>query len=169
MKKGGPVYDTWDDISQHKALYGLMSVFLICILVITFTWRITRLTILITPAFLWMSMRWIEDLVATFRAFTSLYRLLLIGKPALKRMRERRADLHSKVMDLAVGTLGLPGDPEKHFASIGGKEKGRVRGTWDHVVRYFSVKRRRKRDWNETLGLYDKVDYPVDDYPRAST
>ncbi|KAJ3537296.1 hypothetical protein NMY22_g5648 [Coprinellus aureogranulatus] len=168
MKKGGPVYDTWDDISQHKALYGLGSVFLICVLVIAFTWRISRLTIFITPIFLWMSMRWIEDGVATFRAFTSLYRLLRIGKLALKQLRERRAELHSRVMNLAVESLGLPADPEKYFSSVGGKEKGRVRGTWDHVVRYFSVKRRRKRDWNETLRLYDKVDYPVDDYPRPS-
>ena len=169
MKKGGPVYDTWDDISQHKALYGLMSVFLICVLVITFTWRFTPLTVLITPAFLWMSMRWIEDGVATFRAFTALYRLLLIGKPALKNLRERRSELHGKVTNLAVDTLGLPEDPEKYFASVGGKEKGRVRGNWDHVFRYFSVKRRRKRDWNETLRLYDKVDYPIDDYPRTDT
>jgi glycerol-3-phosphate O-acyltransferase/dihydroxyacetone phosphate acyltransferase len=169
MKKGGPVYDTWDDISQHKALYGLMSVSLICVLVIFFTWRFTPFTVLITPAFLWMSMRWIEDGVATFRAFTALYRLLLIGKSALKNLRERRSELHSRVTNLAVDTLGLPEDPEKYFASVGGKEKGRVRGNWDHVFRYFSVKRRRKRDWNETLRLYDKVDYPIDDYPHADT
>jgi len=33
-------------------------------------------------------------------------------------------------------------------------------GEWRAV---FSVRRRRKRDWNETLRLYDKTDYPADD------
>ncbi|KAF6760150.1 hypothetical protein DFP72DRAFT_805275, partial [Ephemerocybe angulata] len=166
MKKGGPVYDTWDDISQHKVLYGIPTILAVCIAVITYTWHISKFTLIVTPAFMWISMRWIEDGVAAFRAFNALFRLLLIGKPALRQLYEKRSDLHSRVTNLAVETLGLPEDPEKFFASIGGKEKGRVRGPWDHVVRYFSVKRRRKRDWNETLRLYDKVDYPTDDYPR---
>lgn len=75
-------------------------------------------------------------------------------------MHESRKDLHARVMNFAVSKLGLPEDPEFYFSHAGGKEKGRIRGSWDSKARYFSIKRRRKRDWNETLRLYDKVDYP---------
>jgi len=63
-------------------------------------------------------------------------------------------------MNHAVETLGLSDDPERFFVESGGKQKGRVRSKWDSGAKYFSVRRRRKRDWNETLRLYDKVDYP---------
>ena len=53
-------------------------------------------------------MRWIEDTVAAFRALAALTRLLLIVKLALQTMREQREGLHERVMELAVGTLGLP-------------------------------------------------------------
>jgi glycerol-3-phosphate O-acyltransferase / dihydroxyacetone phosphate acyltransferase len=54
-------------------------------------------------------------------------------------------------------------NPEAYFARRGGKEKGRVRGPWESGSRYFSLKRRRKRDWNEALRWYDVTDYPVVD------
>jgi len=41
-------------------------------------------------------------------------------------------------------------------------QKGRVRGQWDAVSRYFSIVRRRKRDWNETLKWYDMTEFPED-------
>ena len=72
--------------------------------------------------------------------------------------------LHAKVAALAVEGLGLPPDPEIYFVQSGGREKGRVRSPWDGKIKYFSVRRRRKRDWNETLKLYDMVDYPADEF-----
>jgi len=98
--------------------------------------------------------------VAAFRAFMALFRLLCVGESNLKKMLDVRSDLHSRVMNLAIAKLDLPENPESHFSQVGGKEKGRVSGSWDSGTRYFSIKRRRKRDWNETLRLYDKVDYP---------
>ncbi|TFK23664.1 acyltransferase-domain-containing protein [Coprinopsis marcescibilis] len=163
FKKTGPVLDTWDEIAQYKLIYGLLSGGVVWALVVIFTWPIAFITIPLTPAMMWITLRWFEDTVSTFRAFTALYRLLQIGKPALKRMREQRIDLHSRVANLAMNVLGLPAEPEKHFAKIGGREKGRITGDWDERARYFSIKRRRKRDWNEVLRLYDKVDYPVED------
>jgi glycerol-3-phosphate O-acyltransferase/dihydroxyacetone phosphate acyltransferase len=112
---------------------------------------------------MWITLRWFEDAVSAFRAFIALVRLLRVGKPALKAIRNRREDLYSRVMNVAINTLGLPPDPEVYFANLGSREKGRIRGHWDSKARYFSVKRRRKRDWNEILRLYDKVDYPDDD------
>lgn len=127
------------------------------------TFPFTVVTFLLVPALMWMTLRWLEDAVAAFRAFTALVRLLLVGKSTLRNMHARREDLHTRVMRLAVQTLGLPEDPEAYFARHGGKEKGRVRGNWESGSRYFSIKRRRKRDWNETLRLYDVVDYPKEE------
>lgn len=130
---------------------------------VIFTWPIAPFTIVLVPAFMWMTLRWFEDAVSAFRAFTALCRLLRVGKATLKSMHDRREDLHSRVMNLAIQSLGLPVNPESFFITAGGREKGRVKGPWDSTARYFSLKRRRKRDWNETLRLYDKVDYPDDD------
>lgn len=77
-------------------------------------------------------------------------------------------------MELAVGGLGLPEDVEEAFVLRGGesgegegergergrereKEKGRMKGRGKR--QYFSVRRRRKRDWNETLRLYEQWEY----------
>lgn len=160
--KSGPVWDTYDEIAQTKLVFGLLSgasVWLLCVLV---TLPIAPITAVAVPAIMWMSLRWFEDAVSAFRALMGLFRLFWIEKCTMKEMRERRADLHSRIGILAVRYLRLPEEPEKVFAESGGREKGRVRGAWESRVKYFSVRRRRKRDWNETLRLYDKVDYPED-------
>ena len=163
FKRTGPVWDTYDEIAQYKLTYGLISGLCIWLFATLVTLPVAPFTAVLVPAAMWMSLRWLEDAVSAFRALASLARLLWIGKPALREMRARREDLHRRVMELAVGTLGLPGEPETYFAESGGREKGRVRGRWASKAKYFSVRRRRKRDWNETLRLYD-VDYPNDDY-----
>ncbi|KAI0674869.1 hypothetical protein C8Q78DRAFT_964906 [Trametes maxima] len=164
FKRTGPVWDTYDEIAQYKLTYGLMSFLAVYLVAMLATLPVAFLTAVLVPAAMWMGLRWMEDAVAAFRAFNSLVRLLWIGEPALSKMRERRAGLHSRVTELAVGTLGLPADPEAYFAETGGTDKGRVRGRWASKAKYFSVRRRRKRDWNETLRLYDQVDYPDDEY-----
>ncbi|KAF8895688.1 hypothetical protein CPB84DRAFT_1782206 [Gymnopilus junonius] len=160
FKKTGPIFDTWDEIAQYKLIYGLMSGICVWLGAVTLTWAVAPVTFFLVPAFMWMTLRWFEDAVAAFRAFVALFRLLLVGKPTLKKMHEIRKDLHGRVANLAISKLGLPDDPEGFFSRAGGKEKGRIRGGWESKARYFSIKRRRKRDWNETLRLYDKVDYP---------
>ncbi|KAF9051112.1 hypothetical protein BDZ89DRAFT_1056984 [Hymenopellis radicata] len=160
--KTGPIFDTWDEIAQYKLIYGLMSGIMVWFSAVACTFPIAFITIWAIPVLMWMTLRWLEDAISSFRAFTALYRLLMIGRPMLKKMCEERVSLHSRVMNLAT-RLELPSDPELHYAEKGGKEKGRIRGKWDSGKRYFSITRRRKRDWNETLRLYDKVDYPDDD------
>lgn len=160
FKKTGPIFDTWDEIAQYKLTYGLVSGLCVWGAVVALTWPIATVTVFLTPAVMWMTLRWFEDAVSAFRAFMALYRLLWLGKPTLKKMYETRMDLHGRIMDLAVDRLHLPAEPESYFLLAGGKEKGRVRGGWESRARYFSINRRRKRDWNETLRLYDKVDYP---------
>lgn len=163
FKKTGPIFDTYDEIAQYKLIYGLMSGICVWIVAVALTWPIVPVNVFLVPAFMWMTLRWFEDAVAAFRAFTSLLRLLRVGKPALKKLREGRKDLHARVMNLAVSKLGLPDDPEVFFSERGGQHKGRIQGNWDGRKQYFSLRRRRKRDWNETLRLYDQVDYPLDD------
>ena len=137
-----------------------MSGLCVWMLGVALTWSFALATIFLIPAIMWMTLRWFEDAVAAFRAFMALFRLLCVGESNLKKMLDVRSDLHSRVMNLAIAKLDLPENPESHFSQVGGKEKGRVSGSWDSGTRYFSIKRRRKRDWNETLRLYDKVDYP---------
>lgn len=164
FKKTGPIFDTWDEIAQYKLIYGLMSGICVWIFAVALTWPFAVVTAFLVPAFMWMTLRWFEDAIAAFRAFTSLCRLLLVGKPTLKKMHEVRRDLHARVMNLATSKLDLPKDSETYFSHVGGTEKGRIRGSWDSRARYFSIRRRRKRDWNETLRFYDQVDYPDGDF-----
>ena len=164
FKKTGPIFDTWDEIAQYKLTYGLISGICMWIFGVIMAWPIAQYNALfLIPLLMWMTIRWLEDTVSAFRAFTTLLRLLCIGEPQLKAMHEKRHGLHSRVMNLAVSMLGLPSDPEIFFRTSGGRQKGRIQGRWEGGTRYFSIKRRRKRDWNETLRLYDKVDYPEDD------
>lgn len=141
-------------------MYGLLSGLVVWISSILLTLPFVTITAILVPALMWMTLRWLEDAVSAFRAFTALLRLLWVGPTTLKELRETRHDLHSRIMNVAVGTLDLPQNPERHFLESGGREKGRVKSKWESGAKYFSMWRRRKRDWNETLRLYDKVDYP---------
>jgi glycerol-3-phosphate O-acyltransferase/dihydroxyacetone phosphate acyltransferase len=116
---------------------------------------------------MWLTLRWWEDAVSAARALNALIRLFLLGRHELARTKNWRQKLYTRVMDLAIGNekegvlgLGLPPNPEVYFANKGGREKGRVRGGWESGSRYFSLRRRRKRDWNEALRWYDVTDYP---------
>jgi len=160
--KSGPVWDTYDEIAQTKLVYGLASGFVVWAVCILTMPPLAPITAVAVPAIMWMSLRWYEDAVSASRALMGLIRLLRMDSKTTKEMRERREYLRSQLMTLATNYLRLPEDPERFFLESGGKEKGRVRGAWESRVKYFSVRRRRKRDWDETLRLYDLVDYPED-------
>ncbi|KAK7035454.1 hypothetical protein VNI00_011747 [Paramarasmius palmivorus] len=162
FKTTGPAWDVFDEIAQYKLIYGLLSGIIVWLLGVLVTLPFAMITAVLIPALMWMSLRWIEDAVSSLRSFMALARLLRVGRPALKEMYELRQVLHGHVMDLAL-EIDLPADPETYFVEAGGREKGRARGLWEGKAKYFSIRRRRKRDWNETLRLYDKVDYPEDD------
>jgi glycerol-3-phosphate O-acyltransferase / dihydroxyacetone phosphate acyltransferase len=163
FKKTGPVWDTWDEIAQYKLVYGFVSGLCVYATAVFLTLPIFPVTSVAVPLLMWMSLRWFEDAVSAARAFMALGRLLRVDTETLARLRATRADLHHRVMQLAVHGLDLPSDPERYFVSYGGKDKGRVVGRWASKTKYFSVRRRRKRDWNETLRLYEQFDYPSED------
>lgn len=162
FKKTGPIYDTFDEIAQYKLVYGLVSGLCVWFGATLFTFPIAHISVVVIPGLMWMSLRWFEDAVSACRAFITLSRLLRVGQPTLRRLGQARRDLHRRIMDLAVNGLGLSDDPETYFAQDGEKQKGRVTGRWESKRKYFSVRRRRKRDWNETLRLKEQVDYPSD-------
>ena len=187
FKKGKPVWDTWDEIAQYKLIYGLVSgigvwalagaVVLVQMAEGHWDWGVrgaVGVLVLGIPGLMWITLRWLEDAISAFRAVAALLRLLRLRRCKLEGLQSRRADLHQRIMQLAVHTLGLPPDPEQYFVdhdvddgnaglhSSGSQKQilGRVRSSWESGTRYFSVRRRRKRDWNETLRLYDQTEYP---------
>ena len=165
-KKSGPTWDTFDEIAQYKMVYGLGSGLAVWLFTILVSWPIAPLTALVVPVAMWLTLRWLEDAVAAFRALVSLVRLFVLGSAERVRVRAWRGILHFRVMALAR-ELGLPQDPERYFGEKGGRQKGRVRGGkwgWESGARYFSLKRRRKRDWNEALRWYDVTEYPKMDH-----
>jgi glycerol-3-phosphate O-acyltransferase/dihydroxyacetone phosphate acyltransferase len=163
FKKTGPVWDTWDEIAQYKLIYGLVSGLCVYAAAVFVTLPIFPVTSVAVPVLMWMSLRWFEDAVSAARALVSLWRLLRVKPATLSRLRATRENLHRRVVHLALHELGLPADPEKYFVRYGGKEKGRVVGRWASKTNYFSLRRRRKRDWNETLRLHEQLDYPSEE------
>ncbi|KAI0305770.1 hypothetical protein B0F90DRAFT_1624477 [Multifurca ochricompacta] len=160
FKKTGPVWDTWDEIAQYKLIYGLVSGLCVYATALFLTLHIFPVTVVAVPVLMWMSLRWFEDAVSAARALVALGRLLRVNPATLSRLRVTRADLHRRVIHLAVLGLGLPPDPERYFALDGRKDEGQVIGRWASKAGYFSLRQRRKRDWNETLRLYEQFDYP---------
>lgn len=173
FKRTGPIWDTWDEIAQYKLVYGLISGLCVWVLAMLVTFPIAFITAFAVPLVMWISLRWFEDAVSSFRAFSALAHLLFMPRSQMTLLQATRQDLHRRVAGLA-NALGLPEEPESYFSKAedaqdgaDGKwrrDKGRVRGVWESNTKYFSLRRRRKRDWNETLRLYDKADYPDDEF-----
>ncbi|KAI0027705.1 acyltransferase-domain-containing protein [Vararia minispora EC-137] len=163
-RTGGPVWDTWDEIAQYKLVYGLISGAAVWAAAVLLTLPVALITAVLIPAIMWMSLRWFEDAVAAARAFVALARLVLVPCATLTRLRAQRTVLHARLVRLAAERLGLPADPESAYAKASGPgHKGRVAGPLSGKARYFSVTRRRKKDWAETLRLYEDFDYPEDE------
>ena len=168
-RQTGPIWDTFDELAQYKIVYGLgagLGVWLLAVLATAPLLLAPLITAPAVPAVMWLALRWLEDAVAAFRALVALVRLVLLGTSELARVRAWRERLHARVVALAR-EVGLPQDPERYFSERGGRQKGRVRGGkwgWESGTRYFSLKRRRKRDWNEALRWYDVTEYPKMDY-----
>lgn len=171
-KQTGPVWDTYDEISQTKLIYGLAAGSATWLIACLVTLPFAPASALLVPGVMWMTLRWTEDLVASIRSTMALMRLLLVGKPEMSKTLLWREDIHSRVMQLATKRLELPETPEKFFSTKsspgprwdtkGGADKGRTQGLWARGTRYFSIRRRRKRDWNETMRWYDQTYLPED-------
>ncbi|KAF9514457.1 hypothetical protein BS47DRAFT_1372291 [Hydnum rufescens UP504] len=189
MKKSGPAQDVWDEIAQQKLIYGLLSGGLVWLICAVSLLPFSLLMFPVVPLWMWMTLRWFEDLVSTFRAIKALSIMLMMPPKTLAEMQEKREELHERVHAFAL-RLGLPDDPEDFFvmdpnvrkgkgifeSSTDGEDDGETRtsawGSWfggpqdrsqkGRARLYFSIVRRRKRDWNETLKWYDMTEFPED-------
>ena len=164
FKMSGPIWDTFDEIAQYKMVYGLASALGVYLFFVVVLWPVAFITVWMVPLVMWLTLRWWEDAMSAARALNALLRLFLLGRHELGRTKAWRGKLHARVMRLAK-EVGLPANPEIYFSRRGGGEKGRVRGNWESGSRYFSLRRRRKRDWNEALRWYDVTDYPANAGP----
>ena len=164
FKMSGPIWDTFDEIAQYKMIYGLASGLCVYAFCLAISWPIGFVTVWMVPLVMWLTLRWWEDAISAARALNALLRLFLLGRHELGRTKTWREKLYIRVMELATD-VGLPSNPETYFATRGGGEKGRIKGNWESGSRYFSLRRRRKRDWNEALRWYDVTDYPVGEAP----
>ncbi|CEL57843.1 putative acyltransferase C1718,04 OS=Schizosaccharomyces pombe (strain 972 / ATCC 24843) GN=SPBC1718.04 PE=1 SV=1 [Rhizoctonia solani AG-1 IB] len=172
-KQTGPVWDTYDEISQTKLIYGLAAGTVTWLIACIVTLPFAPATAILVPVIMWMALRWTEDLVASVRSIVALTRLLLVGKPEMNKTLMWRENIHARIMRLATERLELPANPEEFFSTEkssgprwdakGGADKGRTQGLWARGTRYFSLRRRRKRDWNETIRWYDQTYLPEDE------
>ena len=97
---------------------------------------------------MWISLRWLEDGLSSLRAAIALLSMLAVGPARLNELRALRADLQKRVMRLAVEGADLPPDPENVLDRYK-KENLREKGGKVGRLGYFSVRRRRKKDYNE--------------------
>ncbi|GAA5908504.1 uncharacterized protein JCM6883_005568 [Sporobolomyces salmoneus] len=167
MVKKGPAWDTYDEIAQTKLVYGVGSGFLVIALCVLFTLPFTPLNIFFFPLTMWLTLRFLEDLTSSLRALLALLRLLLLGKRQLLMLRSMRDDLRERVETLAVERAGLPRDAgvfvrsrEKRWRAVG---LGRLEEGVKEWIGFFDPRRRRKKDWNESLKMFDQTEFAEDE------
>ena len=149
----GPASDTWDEIAEIKVSSGVMAGIPVWLLVSLHGLSYSFYSPIAVAALMWMSLRWMEDAVASFRSAAVALRLIIIPKAKFRELRCMRKDIRERVVALAIAALDLPESP-KTSSFVDGM------GKLESFVRYFSPLRRRKRTWNEVLRLGDIADYP---------
>ena len=156
LKRSGPVFDTYDEVAQTKLVWGLGTSLAALALANLACLPVALVTLPLFPALMWLSLRWLEDCTSSVRAALALFRLLHMGKRQLLLLREMREGLRARVETVAVREAGLPADAGALEEQSKGWKVGRVVG-------FFSLQRRRKKDWNEVMRLWDVSEYPADD------
>ncbi|CEQ41102.1 SPOSA6832_02777, partial [Sporobolomyces salmonicolor] len=177
MVKKGPAWDTYDEltknrwrprqVAQTKLVYGFLTGVFVLGLCTLLSLRFTPFNLVFFPLLMWLTLRFLEDLASSLRALLALLRLLLLGKRQLLMLRSMRDGLRERVERVAVDRAGLPRDAgvfvrerERRWDRVG---LGRIElgvGGW---VGFFDPRRRRKKDWNEALKLFDQTEYAEDD------
>ncbi|BGP43849.1 hypothetical protein JCM10449v2_007906 [Rhodotorula kratochvilovae] len=173
LVRKGPVFDTYDEVAQTKLVTGLIAGIAVVAVASLLTFPLLPfLNVPFLLAFMWLTLRFLEDLTSSLRAALALARLLFLGKRQLLLLRSMRDSLRARVERLAVERAGLPRDAEVFI-----RERER---RWRRVglpaipgssfasrfafdVGFFDVRRRRKKDWNEALKLFDQTEFAEDE------
>lgn len=129
-------------------IYGLLSGTIVWLLVTLVTFPLSGLTFFIFPFFMWFSLRWLEDCLSSLRAAIALLSMLAIGKSRLREIRKMRQELYERVKRVAVERAELPEDIEV-FVREAKERRAKERGGKVGRLGYFSLRRRRKKDYNE--------------------
>lgn len=151
--RSGPVIDVYDEVAITKLLYGLTSGLAVYFLSLGISWYTSHGVLFVSlgvPLLMWFTLRWIEDILSAARSARSIARMIALGGERMEELRELRDGLYERVVEVATGRLGLPRNAEELVGHRGGLRRR---------LGYFSVKRRKKKDWNEVLRLYDVTDY----------
>jgi glycerol-3-phosphate O-acyltransferase/dihydroxyacetone phosphate acyltransferase len=126
----------------------LLSGTIVWFLVTLATFPLSGLTFFVFPFFMWFSLRWLEDCLSSLRAAIALLSMLAIGKSRLKEIRKLRQDLYERVKRVAVERAELPEDIDV-FVKEAKERRLKERGGKVGRLGYFSLRRRRKKDYNE--------------------
>ncbi|CAG8438379.1 10135_t:CDS:10 [Dentiscutata heterogama] len=143
-----PKEDNYDEITQYKLLIATILIVPIYTIAVFLTLPFAFITSWLIPLLMWLTIRWTEDLFQAARSSLSLTKLLLLPKEEYDHIKSIRENIRVKVQNLAVNELGLPENPEVLV------NKSRPRG-----MGYFSIRKRRKKDYNEVLRLWDVSGY----------
>ncbi|CAG8594572.1 hypothetical protein C2G38_2248294 [Gigaspora rosea] len=143
-----PKEDNYDEITQYKLLIAAMLIVPIYVTAVFLTLPFVLITSWLIPLLMWLTIRWTEDLFQAVRSSISLTKLLLLPKEEYDHIKSIRENIREKVQNLAVNEIGLPENPEVLI------NKSRPRG-----MGYFSIRKRRKKDYNEVLRLWDVSGY----------
>ncbi|CAG8678078.1 23743_t:CDS:10 [Dentiscutata erythropus] len=143
-----PKEDNYDEITQYKLLISAILIIPIYTIAVFLTLPFAFITSWLIPLLMWLTIRWTEDLFQAARSCLSLTKLLLLPKEEYDHIKSIRENIRVKVQNLAVNELGLPENPEVLV------NKSRPRG-----MGYFSIRKRRKKDYNEVLRLWDVSGY----------
>ncbi|KAK9893278.1 hypothetical protein P389DRAFT_21761 [Cystobasidium minutum MCA 4210] len=156
----GKLRDVWDGVAHTKLIYGLLSGTIVWLLVTLVTFPLSGLTFFIFPFFMWFSLRWLEDCLSSLRAAIALLSMLAIGKSRLREIRKMRQELYERVKRVAVERAELPEDIEV-FVREAKERRAKERGGKVGRLGYFSLRRRRKKDYNELMYLWDQSEYAM--------
>ena len=137
------------------SIYGLLSGCIVWSLCVLATLPFAPITFFGVPILLWFCLRWLEDALSSLRAAVALASMLAIGPARLRELRLHRIKLHERVLQAATERADLPEDVQIFLD----KERRKERGGRVGRLGYFSIRRRRKKDYNEVMRLWDKTEF----------
>ncbi|KAF9112783.1 hypothetical protein BGX27_002828 [Mortierella sp. AM989] len=158
IRKKGLLEDNLDEIAQYKLMIATLFLPVIWGFWVLLTLPIALITGPGIIVLMWLTIRWLEDLTHNAKSILALLRLLFMTEDTMLSLRDCRKELAERVHDFAVQYLKLPEDPEELVKENKTKKEdsgwmGKLSGS------YFSIKRRRRKDWNEVMRLHDVTKY----------
>ncbi|KAF9128643.1 hypothetical protein BGW39_004862 [Mortierella sp. 14UC] len=158
IRRKGALEDNLDEIAQYKLMISAFFLPVIWGFWVMVTFPIALITGPGIVILMWLTIRWLEDLIHNAKSMLSLLRLLFMTEDTMYSFQDCRHELANRVQEFAVQFLKLPEDPEElvkenKTKKADGGWMGKLSGS------YFSIKRRRRKDWNEVMRLHDVSHY----------